>query len=281
MEPQDLAATYRSKTDEELLELAEHSSQLTPQALAALTSELSGRKLPAPSVRNADAQIDPIMGPSGSKDIGGVAEFLKDVLNVYHRHFWAFIQLTVPAVILGYLAVTVARTQVRAIGSHLPHGVDVLSHRFELLVEIPVINGIGYFISWMGFCFSYAAVCSAVNQIENGLVPSIADCIAAAGKRLTVFFRLCIGLFLLLMITVSLGGLAEAFIFWALSREHLRLGPVAIWLLTYLFFFGCALVLSRLSLAIPSVVLDGYTVAKALSAVDRLLPGLKPCARNL
>jgi hypothetical protein len=45
MEPQDYSEEYRSKSDDELLVIAAHLSELVPEAAAALNAEISSRGL--------------------------------------------------------------------------------------------------------------------------------------------------------------------------------------------------------------------------------------------
>src|SRR5271169_828713 len=128
----DLVQAYQSKTDEELLQLAEDSEQLTPEAHSALTGELAKRRIDRSPDPNVQKEIDPESlrqpGTGGTlcrSDSHAVGGFIADVLRVYHGHFWLFIRLVAPAVVLGYIAIFISRNEVREIGRHLPRSVGL------------------------------------------------------------------------------------------------------------------------------------------------------------
>src|SRR6266566_6710217 len=58
MQMQDLAKVYKTKTDEELLQLASDSEQLTPEAHAILRSELAVRRIDVPKHLTAQEESD-------------------------------------------------------------------------------------------------------------------------------------------------------------------------------------------------------------------------------
>src|SRR5919108_5138084 len=103
---QDFTQIYRAKADGELLQLALHPDELTPEAHAALVCEMANRGLHRTErLRTADEtegrEIEQQRGRCplvlGSLR-NGVREFLTDVIRVYHDHCWLFIKLTAIAV---------------------------------------------------------------------------------------------------------------------------------------------------------------------------------------
>ena len=156
---QDITKIYLSKTDEELLDLAREPSQLTAEAHSALVGELRKRRLDAaefPKVEEVNEDEIERSGPRQTQslpDAQGVTGFVAEVLRIYHDHFWFFVKLTAPAVVVGYVAVTLSRNEGREIARHLSRGVELLSHKTEIL-EIELVNLAGYFASWMAFSFS-------------------------------------------------------------------------------------------------------------------------------
>src|SRR6266581_1539595 len=158
MQMQDLAKVYKTKTDEELLQLASDSERLTPEAHAILRSELAVRRIDVPKHLTAQEESDQgrseqprTRGTPFIRDSHAVREFVAEVVHVYHGQFWLFIKLIAPAVVVSYIAVVMARNEVREIERHLPRGVEVLKHETEIL-EIGLLNLAGYLVSWIGFC---------------------------------------------------------------------------------------------------------------------------------
>ena len=118
MQIQDLVSLYETKTDEELFHLAADLSQLTTEARLALSNELAKRRIDLAKCRNSPDESNPSLIAQAATPTtvpttksAGVADFVAQVLRVYHVHFWLFVKLTVPAVVAGYLAVTLCRRQ--------------------------------------------------------------------------------------------------------------------------------------------------------------------------
>jgi hypothetical protein len=139
MHIEDLAKEYLTKTDEELLQLATDLEQLTSAAQTALTNELAKRRINVaerPKVfrdEGSQSRLERLAdsAPLSSRDSHQVGEFVTEVLRVYHDHFWLFVKLIAPAVIIGYIAVFMGRYEGREIARHIPRGVEALG--FALL----------------------------------------------------------------------------------------------------------------------------------------------------
>jgi hypothetical protein len=205
MQIRELARAYESKTDEELMQLATESAQLTLDAHSALTSELARRRIDSAEYFKVQERSDQgstarqgSRGPLSQPESHGVAEFMAEVLRVYQGKLWLFVKLTGPAVVVGYFALMLGRNEGREIASHLPRGIAILSHQTEFL-EIWLANTVGYLVSWMASCFSFGAICSAVDQITAGDFPSALDCLAEVRERIGSFVRLSFLLFVLLL----------------------------------------------------------------------------------
>ena len=135
MQIQGLARAYRTKTDEELLQLAMSSEQLTPEAHAILTSELATRGIDLnehlKERENAGSALIERRAPRSIpffRDSHTVGDFVTETVRVYHGQFWLFIKLIAPAVVVGYIAIVTARNEVREILRQLPRGIEVLGH---------------------------------------------------------------------------------------------------------------------------------------------------------
>lgn len=96
MHIEDLTREYSAKSDEELLRLAGESKELTETAQLALAGELAKRRInvaehleslhdegAAPTVQQIER---PETLPPG--DSLKVSQFVAQVLEVYHNHFW-------------------------------------------------------------------------------------------------------------------------------------------------------------------------------------------------
>jgi hypothetical protein len=269
---EDLSKLYQNKTDEELLQLATDREQLTPEAYSVLTGELTRRRIevrePAPATESEPEKEADNRGLSLPTYPRRVGEFVEEVLSVYRGHFWVFIKLMAPAVVVGYMAVFLTQNEVREIARQ-----GLLSHRTDF-VGMRLVACAGYFVSWMAFSFSFGAICFSLDQIQAGFTPSIADSLAVVTNRLGAFLRL--SLLLLLMIVaagVVVAALIVIVVFAALSHGDVHLGRSAIWVVTLAAVSLVLLLMSRFGLAIPALVLDDLPVGQAMFRSDQLTKG--------
>jgi hypothetical protein len=276
---QDLANTYSTKTDEELLLLAGAPEQLTPDAFSVLTSELAKRKIsilePPHSQRDVERLIEEPhpLGSISTVKVTAVGDFVAEVLQVYRTQFGIFFRLTAPAVLLSYVVVTAARFEIRNITRHLfRQNFNPLSLRIEF-IEMPLINLAAYLASWLFFSIMFAAICSTVDQIRKGRTPSAAISLSAVRTRLGPFLGLSTLLFVFCVVLFGLSGV----LFWGVSRFSHRLlfhlGQLEFWIISYGTAFLAMLLLSRFALAIPAVVLDECRVGQSLFLSDELTEG--------
>lgn len=278
MQIQDLANSYQTKTDEEILQLAQNSEQLTPEAQSVLRSELARRKIDAIQYLEVHADREQLSKNARSRGSSlplyppGVSQFVEAVLSVYRGQFWFFIKLIAPAVVVGYIAVLMGRNEGREIARHLPRGVALLSHQAEL-IEIWLANSTGYLVSWMAFSFSFGAICFAMGQIGAGVTPSVADAFGAICHRLGSFLRLSLLLFFLILVAEGAGGLLSGGIFWILRQGQVHPGRFAIWVVTFGVACLVLLLMSRFGLSIPAFILDDYGVGQAMFRSDELTEG--------
>src|SRR5206468_10529887 len=113
------------------------------------------------------------------------------------------------------------------IARHLPRGVEMLGHKTEIL-EMWFANFAGYFVSWMAFCFSFGAICAAVRQIEDGVIPSVRDCFATIRERMCSFLQLSL-LLLFALFAIEVGAvLLYSGVFWVLHQRHAHLSSFTI-----------------------------------------------------
>ncbi len=277
MRIEDLTRAYQTKTDEELLRLATESSQLTPEALSVLKSELASRRIDVSTRLDLRDENSPIAiqqpgTPRALAEPGGVAEFVAEVLRVYHGHFWLFVQLTLPAVVVGFIAVYMGHRQVFEIERHLPRGVGLGEHQTELF-ELALANFAGYLASWVAFSFSFAAISSAVFQIEEGTVRSVSDSFAGVRQRIGSVLRLSLLLFFLLIAAVAVSEILSVGMLWAAHHQHLEPNRFAVQIVLMGLLSLAPLVVSRFALAIPAAVLDSCRVGQAMFRSDELTAG--------
>ncbi len=276
MQIQDLAKAYEAKTDEELLQLATESEQLTPEAHAALNTELAKRRIDSTRhlkvreesqrgwIEQSKTHGTPVLG-----DSDGIAEFLAEVLRVYHDQFWLYVKLTAPSVVVGGIAVFIVGYEVREIAHPLSQGVE---HNAETL-EILLVRLAGCLVGWMAVAFSFGAICVTIRQIAAGVVPSVADAFTEVHERTAPLLRLSLLLFFLLLVVFAAAGALSVSIAWILLELHVHPSRFTI------FVFACAtvgsaiLVFSRFVLAIPAVVLDNCKVGQAIFRSDELAQG--------
>jgi len=275
----DLTVAYQTKTDEELLHLAGNPEQLTPEAHAALKSELAKRRIDSAAHLNIQEESDRReLGQQGMSEMlplresESVGEFVSDVLRVYHGHFWLFVRLIAPAVVVGYFAVVMGRNEGGEIARRLPRGFGFAGHMTEIL-GIWFANFIGFLVSWMAFSLSFGAICSAVGQISAGVIPSASDCLAKVRKRVGSLLRLSIVLFFLTLVAVAAAGLLSLAVLWILHQRQAHPSIFIIQLVSFLCVGLTLLVLSRFGLAIPALILDNCRVGQAVFRSDELTEG--------
>lgn len=275
MQIHDLAKLYETKTHEELVQLGADSAHLTPEAHIALAGELAKRRIDVSEhLKHQESDQGRVEQPKVrrmlSLQVHEVGEFVAEVLRVYHGHFWLFVKLVAPAVVVGYIAVFMGSQEGREIA--LSRGVAVVKHPTELL-EVWFANLAGYFISWMAFSFSFGAICSAVRQIEARAVPSVPDSFAEVRKRDGSFLRLSLLLFFLCLIAFGASFLLSMGVLWLSIERHVHLSGFTIWVSSFGFTGLALLVLSRFALAVPAVILDDYGVGQAMFRSDELTEG--------
>lgn len=272
-----LAVLYGTKTDEELLELASQSDQLTLEAQGALRSEIAKRQLefeeipvsitPTPADVRA-AKRSPATEPPLSLPVG---EFIADVFRFYLRNRWTYFALVFPAVAVGTLAVLIGKHEAREIERHLPRGHEILRHPLTI-AEIGFATWSGFFVSWIASCFSYGAVCALFEQVFSGFQASIRDSFSSIRERLGPFLRVSLLLWASLLVLGVLGIIMDS-ILWDITRHIARAGGTLTYALTYGLFAFVALILSRFALSIPAVILDDYPAGRAMFRSDELTEG--------
>jgi hypothetical protein len=270
MQIQDLAKAYQTKPDEELLQLAMNSEQLTLEAHTILRSELARRKIHVHLLSPTEEDRGIEQRRANRSQLAG--EFVEEVLRVYRDQFWLFIKLIAPAVVLGYVAVFIGRSEGQEIARGLPRGLAMLSHKTEIL-EIWFANFTAYLVSWVSFSFSFGAICSAVDRIRAGVIPSFADSFSAVRERLGSFLRLSLLLFFVMLVAIAGAELASGCIFWALHQGQVHPSRFAIHVVSFGAVGVALLLLSRFGLAIPAFILDDCRVGQSMFRSDELTEG--------
>jgi hypothetical protein len=279
MHIEDLAKEYGAKSDEELLRLASESEELTQMAQLALAGEIAKRRINVAEHlkphhdEEAEPKVDqtePREAPPSPRDPPKVSRFVAQVLTFYHNHFWLFVKLIAPAVIIGYLAVFAAQHEVRGISRHLPRGIELLEHYKEIR-EVFFLNQFGFLVSWLAFSSGFGAICSAVRQIEAGVTPY--DSFAVLRARAGPFLRLSLVLYLIMLTLFAAAIMLGTGILWLTRAGHVHFGPLAIRATSYSAVGLALLVLSRFGLAIPALVLDNLGIARSMFRSDELTEG--------
>jgi hypothetical protein len=201
-----------------------------------------------------------------------VGEFVSDVLRVYHGHFWLFVRLIAPAVVVGYFAVVMGRNEGGEIARRLPRGFGFAGHMPEIL-GIWFANFIGFLVSWMAFSFSFGAICSAIGQISAGVIPSASDCFAEVRERIGSFLRLSVLLFFLSLVGVAAAGLLSLAVLWIMHQRQAHPSIFTIRVVSFLCVGLTLLVLSRFGLALPALILGNCRVGQAMFRSDELTGG--------
>lgn len=274
MDFQSLANLYRTKTADELLHLAAQRSELTSEAYAALSAELATRRIEFDSTIRIDARDGPddnnlvsqIEKPSIHLKTG---EFIEEVLRFYNRNRWIFMKLVFPAVVLGTTAVIWGRHESHEISRHLYREGGILRQPIGI-IEIGMATWGSYFVSWIAFCYAFGATCSAAEQVHAGFDASISDSFAAVRERLGPFLRLSLILWLVFVMLVVIAMLFIVTILSVTEPHSSRARGLGIYVLSLGLYGFAALILSRFSLAMPALILDDYSVKRAMFRSDEL-----------
>lgn len=282
MQVQDFVKAYQAKSDEELIQLPVAPEQLAAEARLALEGEMSRR-----AISIVDNSVFPQhegyehdvrrSTPSERLQTGdgqneGVGDFVAEVLRTYRSHFWLFLKITAPSVIITTIAIISARNEVREISRHLPRGVELLAHKTELL-EIGLINYSAWILSWIAFSFVLGATCIAVEEIIAGFTASAGRSFLNIRERMGPFLRISLLLLVLVVVTEAASVLLGAGVFWVLRQWQVHPAGRLIMVVSYGLAGLAILVASRFFLAVPAVVLDDCRVWQAIFRSDRLTQG--------
>jgi hypothetical protein len=202
----------------------------------------------------------------------GAGDFVSEVLRTYHSHFWLFFRITAPAVIIGTIAIIMGRNEARENARHLPPGFDFHWYRAEMF-ETDLVIFSQFLVSWMGFSFSYGAICIAVDETAAGFTPSAWHSLLNIRERLGPFLRLCLLLFFLVLAAEGASVLLGIGVFWVRDQWHVHPSRFLISVASYGVVGLMFLVISRFALAVPAVILDDYKVGKAMFRSDELTQG--------
>ena len=274
MQIPDFIKVYQAKSDEELIRLADAPEQLCSEARIALQGELSRRQI----IVAEDSGVSPHNGDAGHVAVTerlhesyqqGVGDFVTEVLRIYHSHFWLYFKITAPAVIISTVAIITSRNEVQEISRHLPRGIELLAHRTEIL-EIGLINLCTYLISWIAFSYSFGAICIAVEGVTAGFTPSAWHSLLSVRERLGTFLRLCLLLFVLLLVAEVASVPLVGVVLRVLRQLQVHPSGFLIMVISFTFVGMAFLVLSRFALAVPAVILDDCTVVKSMFRSDEL-----------
>ena len=279
MQMDELVKIYRAKSDEELIQMAVVPEQLTSEARVALQGELSRRGIGVAEdlgiSQNNGGKYDSgkiAAGRLPELEWNGVGEFVTEVLRTYHSHFWLYFLITAPAVIITTIAVITARNEAREIVRHLPRGVELLTHQTEIL-EMGLINNSAWFVSWIAFSFVFGAICIALEESVAGFTPSAWSSFVNIRERLGPLLRLSL---LLLVLVVAVEGISIALgigVFWMFHRFQVHTNGFLTMAVSYGLVGLGLLVASRFFLAVPAVILDDYSVGRAMFRSDELTRG--------
>jgi len=279
MQIEDFVKAYQAKSDEELIQLSAATEQLTSEARVALQGELSRRRI---RIAEDSSASEKTCGEcdSGKTATGGlpevewqgVGDFVTEVLRTYHSHFRLYFQITAPAVIISTIAIITARNEVREISRHLPRGVELLAHNTEIL-EIGIINYSAWFVSWIAFSFVFGAICIALEESMAGFIPSAWNSFVHIRERLSPFLRVSLLLLVLVVVTEGVSIVLGTGVFWLLHRLQVHRTGFLIMAVSYVLVGLGLLVASRFFLAVPAVILDDFSVGRAMLRSDELTQG--------
>jgi hypothetical protein len=278
MDIQDLAILYRAKTDEELVRLADQTSQLTLEAQNILSIELATRRI-HPAIQGNILSVQQVTAADRNSFGRGVSlptgDFVQEVLRFYHNHIRLFVKLVFPAVAIGTLAIITTRHEAREIFRTAPRS-SLLEHGPGFWAVV-FLSSSGWIASWIAFSVSFGAICSAVESITTGFEGSVMDSFHAVGEGFSTLLRLAALLLVSFWTLEVVFELPTLGVFVPLSRSLFgRVNSLPIYGLTFIALSAAAWIISRFGLAIPAVVLDDVGVRQGLIRSYNLTRGRSP-----
>jgi hypothetical protein len=125
----------------------------------------------------------------------------------------------------------------------------------------------------MAFSYSFGAICIAVEEATSGFTPSAWHSFLNVRERLGPFLRLCLLLFVLLLVAVVASVPLVTGVLRVLRQLQVHPSGFLIMVISFAVVGTALLVLSRFALAVPAIILDDYTVVKSLFRSDELTQG--------
>ena len=173
--------------------------------------------------------------------------------------------------LLSALALLGSRYEVRRILQQFPHGIRAFDR--TAFIEVIAISSVRYLVAWTVSCLSFGAISAAVEQVDSGLGFSFIEAVQALFEPIGRVLRVSLLLFGLVTVVDLAATLISDAVYWGPVR-HLEVNAVTLLTpLTYLLWGVSILAISRFGLAIPAVILDDYTVSKAMFRSDELTEG--------
>jgi small-conductance mechanosensitive channel len=173
---------------------------------------------------------------------------------------------------LGYVAVRAGLDERAAILRQIPRGADFSLHGAEIVQSFLALQ-VGYLISWLLYSFSFAAVCVAFKEIESGEEPSAEECFSPVRDRSGTFLRLTFSLYALLIFALVVASAAGFLLVTTIHKFSMSLTAGSSYWIGAVCIGLAMLAVSRFGLAMPAVVLDRYSLTKALFRSDELTEG--------
>jgi len=271
-----LSDLYRTKTDEELLQLAGDLGQLTAEAQLVLKGELSKRQIEIPCSSFPEEQNTgpkPVIPTPEAAIALAIREFMQAVLRLYRNHMWLFVKVMAPPVVFTTATLLLGRYEIHQMAREVLRGSDLLVRYPRLLLEATVLGLIRGLVSWYAFCFCFGMITVVVEQVESGYAPSIFEFFQAVRQRLGLFLRLCSLLAMIFAVIEVIASVITLAVVWSLDQFHLHPTGLAYSVLTYSFLGLGLLIFSRFALAIPAFVLDDLGVGESIFKSDQLTRG--------
>lgn len=192
--------------------------------------------------------------------------------SIYRQDFWLVLKLILPAALISFFITCLLADKMAELAHYVPSHLGNPIPPF-LLVEVGLFRMGGFLTTWIGYCFSFAAICVAVSKIKMGGSPVAAECFTAVRERFIPFLKISVLLFLVLILTSIVFVVVGAFIQAQYVNKIISLPA---WMAyqsgAFLFFVSCVIV-SRFSLSHPSVILEGTNILSSLFRSDELTEG--------
>src|SRR5262249_395670 len=144
---------------------------------------------------------------------------IAEVLQLYARNRLRFMEFVFPAVLIATCTYLFRRHEMLEIQRHIPRGIELLQHKAETF-EMGALTWGRFLFNWLCFCFLFAGICVATEQLIAGSAGSKDEVFGVMMPRIGSLLRLSLLLFVVLVLVVGVLEAILGFVLFGILRPH-------------------------------------------------------------